>query len=79
MLPDHVKHKAAQPAADTWRSATVSRKGDRKDKALNPLNLNDLYAIVPGPNPALSAARLVRFTSTPPSMGTAPGLGALQG
>ena len=63
LLPDNVKDKGAQSAAGTWQSAAVSLKVDRKDKAPVAINLPELYAIVPGPDPALSVARLVTDAS----------------
>jgi hypothetical protein len=63
LLPDGVKDKAPQSPADIWRSAAVSLKSDRKDKTLTPINLKDLYAIVPGRDPATSAAHLVTNVS----------------
>jgi hypothetical protein len=63
LLPDAVKDKAPQSPADIWRSAAVSLKSDRKDKTLTTINLKDLYAIVPGRDPAMSASRLVTDVS----------------
>jgi hypothetical protein len=63
LLPDNVKEKAAQSGADIWRSAAVSLKADRKDKAPVPIHLSELYAIVPGQDPALSTARFVTDVS----------------
>ncbi len=58
LLPDGEKSKTAQSAAELWRSATVTIKKDRKDKGGASINLTELYAIVPGQDASLSAARL---------------------
>jgi hypothetical protein len=58
LLPDGAKNKAAQSPAELWRSALVTVKKERKDKAATTLVLGDLYAIIPGQDPSLSAARL---------------------
>ena len=58
LLPDGTKSKTAQSAPDLWRSAVVTVKKERKDKTAVSLALGDLYAIIPGQDPSLSAARL---------------------
>ena len=58
LLPDGTKSKTAQSAPDLWRSAVVTVKKERKDKAATAIALGDLYAIIPGQDPSLSAARL---------------------
>jgi|GEM_PF-1746854 len=63
LLPDGSKNKAAQSPAELWRSAVVTVKKERKDKAATTLALADLYAIIPGQDPSLSAARLATDVS----------------
>ncbi len=63
LLPDSVKDKVSQSAPDIWRGAAISLKTDRKEKTPTAVNLKELYAIVPGRDPALSAARLVTDVS----------------
>jgi hypothetical protein len=70
-IPDNVKDKTAQSAADIWRSAAVSLKAGRKEKAPAPIRLSELYAIIPGQAPGLSMARFVTDVSfhTYPTVG----------
>ena len=63
LLPDSVKDKVSQSAPDIWRGTAISLKTDRKEKTPTAVNLKELYAIVPGRDPALSAARLVTDVS----------------
>jgi hypothetical protein len=63
LLPDGSKSKAPQSTAEIWRGAAISLRKDHKDKTATPVVLGDLYAIVPGADPALSAARLATETS----------------
>jgi len=58
LLPDNEKSKTAQSAADIWKNASITIRKDRKDKASATLNLAELYAILPGQDASLSAARL---------------------
>jgi len=63
LLPDGEKNKAAESAAELWRGSTISVKKERKDKAATSVTLGDLYAIVPGQDASLSAARLATDAS----------------
>ena len=58
LLPDGSNGKTAAPAAELWRSAAIAIKRDRKEKAATSLSGAELYAILPGADPAASAARL---------------------
>ena len=58
LLPDASNAKTAAPAAELWRGATIAIKRDRKEKAATALASAELYAILPGADPAASAARL---------------------
>ena len=74
LLPDNVKEKVPKSAADIWRGAVVAVKADRKDKNPAQLNLAELYAIVPGSDPAFSAAHLVTDISLQKYPNTDPAL-----
>lgn len=63
LLPDGEKSKAVQSAPELWRNAVITAKKDRKDKTGATVRLADLYAIVPGQDPALSAAHLATDVS----------------
>ncbi len=63
LLPDGAKSKTPQSAAEIWKGATIALRKDHKDKTATPIVLGNLYAIVPGADPALSAARLATDTS----------------
>jgi hypothetical protein len=63
LLPDGGKSKAPQSPVEIWRGSTISFRKDHKDKTATPVVLGDLYAIVPGTDPALSAARLATDVS----------------
>ena len=63
LLPDGAKSKTPQSAAEIWKGATITLRKDHKDKTATPIVLGNLYAIVPGADPALSAARLATDTS----------------
>ena len=63
LIPDGVKSKTPQKTMDIWRETSLAFKKDRKDKTPSPIRLEDVYAIIPGPDPALSAARLVTEVS----------------
>jgi hypothetical protein len=58
LLPDGSNAKTAQSAVEIWRGAAIIMKSDRKDKAGVTLANGELYAILPGMDPAASAARL---------------------
>ncbi|HXN50097.1 MAG TPA: hypothetical protein VN893_25830 [Bryobacteraceae bacterium] len=58
LLPDGLKSKTAETAAQMWSESTVTLKKDRKDKSPSPIRLEELYAIVPGQDAAVSAAAL---------------------
>ena len=79
LLPDNGKNKAPQSASSLWAAATVSVKRDRKEKTPAPLNLAELYAIVPGAAPGLSAAQLATDLSlhTYPNRDTAQAFGQM--
>jgi hypothetical protein len=63
LLPDGGRSKAPESAAEIWRGATISLRKDHKDKTGTAVAFADLYAIVPGADPALSAARLATDVS----------------
>jgi hypothetical protein len=63
LIPDGSKSKTPQKAADIWKEASLTFKKDRKDKTPESVRLQDIYAIVPGIDPTLSAARLVTEVS----------------
>jgi hypothetical protein len=63
LLPDGEKNKAAQSATDLWRNAVITVKQDHKDKTGRTIRFADLYAIIPGQDPSLSAARLATDVS----------------
>jgi hypothetical protein len=63
LVPEGGKSKTAQSAVELWRGAAVTAKKERKDKAPTPIAVGDLYAIVPGQDPSLSAARLATDVS----------------
>ena len=63
VLPDAGSSKAAQSSAEIWRSATITYKSDRKEKAGTPIPLAQFYLVMPGRDAAASAARLATDTS----------------
>jgi len=63
LVPDGEKSKVSQAAAVIWRDATIALKKERKDKTPTPVQPANLYAILPGQEPALSAARLATDVS----------------
>ena len=63
LVPDGVKNKAPQSAAELWRGSSVTLRKERKDKTPAPVRLENLYALIPGQDPAFSAARLATDTS----------------
>jgi len=63
LLPDGARSKASESAVEIWKGANISLRKDHKDKTPTPIVLGNLYAIVPGTDPALSAARLATDTS----------------
>jgi len=58
LLPDGLKSKTSDPAAHMWSESTVALKKDRKDKSPSAIRVEELYAIVPGQDAAVSAAAL---------------------
>jgi hypothetical protein len=58
LLPENSKAKTADTAGHLWGDASIEAKKDRKDKTASPLGLQDLYAIVPGQDPAVAIAAL---------------------
>ncbi len=58
LLPDGLKSKTSDSAARMWSDSTVALKKDRKDKSPSAIRLEELYAIVPGQDAAVSAAAL---------------------
>ena len=58
LLPEATNAKTAEPAAQLWSGSTIAAKADRKDKTPASISLEDLYAIVPGRDAAVSAAWL---------------------
>ena len=58
LLPDGLKSKTPDPAARMWSESTLALKKDRKDKSPSAIRLEELYAIVPGQDAAVSAAAL---------------------
>jgi hypothetical protein len=58
LLPDGLKSKTADPAARMWSESTVALKKDRKEKSPAAIRLEELYAILPGQDGAVSAAAL---------------------
>ena len=63
LLPEAGGTKAAQSAADIWRAANLTAKSDRKEKTGTPVPITQLYAILPGREPAASAAMLATDVS----------------
>ena len=58
LLPDASNAKTAQSSAEIWRAAALAMKRDRKEKTATPITAGELYAVLPGLDPAVSAARL---------------------
>ena len=58
LLPDGLKSKTSDSAAHMWSESTLALKKDRKDKSPSAIRLEELYAIVPGQDAAVSAAVL---------------------
>jgi hypothetical protein len=63
LLPDGANAKTAETSANLWRAAAISLKRDRKEKAATPIAAAELYAILPGMDPAASAERLATETA----------------
>jgi len=74
LLPDGSKSKTALAAKDLWREAGITVKRERKDKTAATIALSELYAIVPGQDASLSAARL----ATDPAVHKLPGMDEAQ-
>lgn len=55
LLPENVKFKDAEPAAQLWKGSVIEVKQDRKEKTGTAVRVEELYAIVPGPDPAGTA------------------------
>jgi hypothetical protein len=58
LLPEGVKAKALEPAAQLWKESTVEFRKERKEKTGEAVGLDALYAIVPGADPSNSASAL---------------------
>jgi hypothetical protein len=58
LLPEGVKSKTADTAAHIWADASIEIKKDRKDKTPAAIRIQDLYAIVPGLDPAIGITAL---------------------
>lgn len=58
LLPEGLKNKDAAPARKLWEDSTLAYHQERKDKTEAAIRLQDLYAIVPGPDPGAAAAAL---------------------
>src|ERR1700733_2796376 len=50
LLPEGTNSKTADSAAMLWGASTVTFKKDQKDKSPSAIRLDELYAIVPGPD-----------------------------
>ncbi len=58
LLPEASQTKTAEPAASLWKSAIVAVKKDHKDKSASSIRTDEIYAILPGADPAASAGML---------------------
>ncbi len=74
LVPEGEKSKTAQTAVEMWKGAAVTVKKERRDKAQTAVALSELYAIVPGQDASLGAARL----ATDPSWHQLPGMDEAQ-
>ena len=70
LLPEGLRTKSAEPAAQLWKESTISFRQDRKDKSETAIRAEELYAVVPGSDPAAAAAAL----ATDPSWHAIPGV-----
>lgn len=58
LLPEGVKSKTPETAPQLWKESSIGLKKERKDKSGEAVRLNELYAVVPGLDPAASSASL---------------------
>ena len=63
LLPEGTNSKTADPAATLWSGSTVTFKKDQKDKSPSVVQMDELYAIVPGADAAASAALIATDVS----------------
>ena len=63
LLPEGVKLKDAEPAAQLWKDAVIEVRQDRKDKTGNAVRVAELYAVVPGQDAGAAAAALATEVS----------------
>ena len=69
LLPEGLKAQSAEPAGKLWAQSVVALRTDRKDKTGSAIRLEELYAIVPGPDAAASALALATDVSLHKSSG----------
>jgi hypothetical protein len=58
LLPEGVKAKTAEPAAQLWQEANITFRQERKEKGDTPVNTRELYAIVPAADAGAGSAAL---------------------
>jgi len=58
LVPENTNSKTPEPDAQLWSRSTVAYKADHKDKSATAVRMEDLYAIVPSRDPAVTAAWL---------------------
>jgi hypothetical protein len=63
LLPEGTNSKTADSAAMLWGASTVTFKKDQKDKSPSAIRLEELYAIVPGPDAPTCAALIATDVS----------------
>ena len=63
LLPEGVKLKDAEPAAQLWKDAVIEVKQDRKEKTGTAVRVEELFAVVPAQDAGAAAAALATEVS----------------